>query len=180
MEEIRKSRLARQKENEYRQQALERTRNLMEQLRKQEEERERLARLRQLDIERAEQLRKPTEDLLVKNLTTLPPLPKMELVCLSSKAFLDLVTIFQFTNSFEEFLDLDSVPQLPDLYCGLFNAHWVKTKNMENNDEEMVVATSSDKNSVIQVLIQMVKAVTHDPGTKVHNITCTCIYCCIA
>ena len=159
MEEIRKSRLARQKENEYRKQALERTRNLMEQLKKQEEERERLTRLRQLDLEKAEQLRKPTEDLLVKNLSDMPSLSKMELVALSSEAFMDLVTAFQFVCSFEDFLDLDSAPQFIDMYCGLFST--------TIDSDDMLVVCSEDTDTVLNVLIQMVKAVVHDPGTKV-------------
>ena len=168
MEEIRKSRLARQKESDYRQQALERTRNLMEQLRKQDEERERLMRLRQLDLEKAEQLRRPTEDLLVKNLTSLPILPKVELVSLTSEAFLNLVTVFQFIHSFEDFLDLDSAPQFMELYCGLFNAR-LNSRGGEDDSEgdTDIMVTSNEKGSVLEVLIQMVKAVIHDPGTKV-------------
>ncbi len=158
MEEIRKSRLARQKENEYRKQALDRTRNLMEQLKKQEEERERMTRLRQLDLEKAEQLRKPTEDLLVKNLSNMPSLSKMELVALSSEAFMDLVTAFQFVHSFEDFLDLDSTPLFIDLYCGLFNT---------TIDSDGMLVCSEGTDTVLNVLIQMVKAVVHDPGTKV-------------
>ncbi len=163
MEEIRKSQIARKKENEYRQQALERTRNLMEQLKKQDEERERMMRLRQLDLEKAEQLRKPTEDLLVKNLVTLPTLSRMELVSLSSESFMDLVTAFQFIYSFEDFLELDPVPEFLNFYCGLFNT---KRNKSENDEEELVV--SAEENSVMDVLIQIVKAVVHDPGTKVH------------
>ena len=161
MEEIRKSEAARQKESEYREQALERTRNLMEHLKKQDEERERMTRLRQLDLEKAEQLRRPTEDLLVKNLVTLPTLSKMELVSVSSEAFLDLVTVFQFIYSFEEFLELDPMPEFMDLYCGLFNS-----KRNNHESEEKLIA-STEENSLLDVLIQIVKAVVHDPGTKV-------------
>ena len=166
MEEIRKSRIARQKENEYRQRALERTRSLMEQLKKQEEERERMMRLRQLDLERAEQLRRPTEDLLVKNLINLPALTKMEMVSLSSEAFLELVTIYQFINSFEEFLELDSAPKLIDLYCGLFNTRWNESEDTDDGGE--LIASPNERDSVVEVLVQMMKAVIHDPGTKVY------------
>ena len=135
----------------------------MEQLKKQEEERERIMYLRQLELEKAEQLRRPTEDLLVKNLTTLPTLSKIELVSLSSEAFLDLVTVFQFIQSFDDFLEIDRLPGFIELYCGLFNVKWEEESELKNSEEEGVASFDA----LLEVLIQMVKAAIHDPGTKV-------------
>ena len=118
---MRRSRLAKQKEAENEQRARDRTMQLVSQLKQQEIERDRMMRLRQLEMEKAEQLRKPTEDLLVRDLHSMPPIEKLDWVKLPNEAFANLLMVFEFSHSFEEFLELDSVPKIWEMYGGLYN-----------------------------------------------------------
>ena len=125
---------------------------ILTQLKQQEKERDRIARMRQLEMERAEQLRRPTEDLLVRDLSSLPSMESMSWMRLPAKGFADLVMVFEFGNSFNEFLELDRVPELVELYAGLYNVK----KGTEG---------------LIQLTMQLVKAVVLEARVKVCPIT---------
>ena len=140
---------------------------ILSQLKKQEKERDRITHLRQQEMERAEQLRRPTEDLLVRDLNTLPTLPSLVWMRLPPKSFSDLLMVFEFGNSFNEFLELERVPGLVELYSGLYN-----------------VEQSVD--SLLQLTTHLVKALALETRTKVssmplcvvrlQNQLCTCFY----
>lgn len=156
--EMRRSRLARQREEENQIKARERTQQLVRQLQKQEVERDRIMRLRQHEMERAEQLRKPTEDLLLTDLPKAHSLTKLEWVSISSQAFAELIMVFEFTVSFEEFLDLDCTPKFWDLYAGLYNISLIPTTEGGEETEPLPY-----------VLVQIMKSLTIDPAGKVHH-----------
>lgn len=122
-------------------------------------ERDRIMRMRQLEMEKAEQLRRPTEDLLVNDLMTLPPLRKLNWISLPPNKFADLLMVFEFSHSFEDFLELDRVPPFTELYSGLFNMNAKKEKEEEEGGENVI-------GGLMLLTIQLVKAVVHD-GTKV-------------
>ena len=121
---------------------------ILSQLKQQEKERDRIARLRQLEMERAEQLRRPTEDLLVRDLTSLPSMESLAWMRLPAKSFADLLMVFEFGNSFNEFLELDYVPGLLELYAGLYNVQ----EGIEG---------------LLQLTVQLVKAVVLEARVKV-------------
>ena len=123
-------------------------------------ERDRIMRMRQLEMEKAEQLRRPTEDLLVNDLMTLPPLSKLNWISLPPQTFADLLMVFEFSHSFEDFLELDRVPPFTELYAGLFNMKMKKEEEEEEEGEKSIIE------GLMVLTIQLVRAVVHD-GTKV-------------
>ena len=87
----------------------------------QEYDRDRRLYQHRLDLERAQQLKRPTEDLLVGDTVSFPPLGKLAWLKLPSTAFADLLMVFQFTQSFREFLEMEAAPSFPSLFCSLHN-----------------------------------------------------------
>jgi hypothetical protein len=158
--QLRKSRLAKQKHAQNQIKARQRTLKLLEEIKQKEEERDRIMRIRQLEMQKAEQLRKPTEDLLVNDLVFLPPLAKLDWITIPSKSFAELVMVFEFCHSFEEFLELELVPGFSEVYRGLFNGE-IKTSN---NEDETPLG-----NGVMTLLVHLVKAVIHDSGPKIYT-----------
>ena len=122
-------------------------------------------RLRQLEREKAEQLRRPTEDLLVNDLIELPTLTKLKWVELPPHSFADLVMVFEFSHSFDDFLEIERVPRFSELYAGLFNV------TIEREEEEEEEESGADKgkrvNGLILLTMQLVKAAVHDGGSRV-------------
>ena len=96
-------------------------------------------------MEKAEQLKRPTEDLLVTNTVALPSLHKLPWIKLPARAFADLLMIAQFSQSFQEFLELESAPTLPQIYCSLY---------------------SSGSEILGDMFVQFLKAVLFDPGSN--------------
>ena len=189
---MRRSRLAKQKEAENEQRARDRTMQIVSQLKQQEIERDRMMRLRQLEMEKAEQLRKPTEDLLVRDLHSMPPINKLDWVKLPNEAFANLLMVFEFAHSFEEFLELDPVPRFWELYGGLYNLRkWTQpvavmnkegAKNGEDKEEKGEPEGGEGKEkeedgvkshefdgvkSLMHLTVQLVSTVVHEPGVKV-------------
>lgn len=117
-------------------------------------------RLRQLEREKAEQLRRPTEDLLVNDLITLPPLTKLKWMKLPSPIFADLVMVFEFSRSFDDYLEMEGFPKFPEVYAGLFNK---RIKREEDDEEER-------PNGLMCLTLQLVKAVVHDGGARVRDL----------
>jgi len=76
----------------------------------------------QLEMEKAEQLKRPTEDLEVRETSSLPPLATLGWVRLPAEAFSGLLMVIEFAQSFEEFLELEPAPPLlGDVYLSLYN-----------------------------------------------------------
>lgn len=76
----------------------------------------------QLDLEKAEQLKHPTEDLEVRETSSLSSLPPLGWIRLPAEAFSDLLMVIEFSHSFEEFLELEpSPPLLSEVYLALYN-----------------------------------------------------------
>ena len=98
-----------------------------------------------MDIEKAEQLKRPTEDLEVREAASLLSLPEMGWVRLPSQAFADLLMVTEFGYSFDEFLELEPPLPLSSVYLGLYNYQQGKT--------------------VMQLCAQLLKAAVYDPGT---------------
>jgi hypothetical protein len=119
--EYRRQRMARQREIETERKAKERTHRLLAHLQQQEYDRDRRLYQHRLDLERAQQLKRPTEDLLVGDTVSFPPLGKLAWLKLPSTTFADLLMVFQFTHSFREFLEMEAAPSLPSLFCSLHN-----------------------------------------------------------
>lgn len=159
--QLRKSRLAKQKEEQNQIRARQRTLKLVEEIQQKEQERDRILRLRQLEMQKAEQLRKPTEDLLVNDLISLPQLTKINWIQVPSNSFAELVMIFEFCHSFEDFLELESVPKFPEVYRGLFNykKEATPTGDTTNSLYEPV--------GIMKLVVHLVKAVVHDGMHKV-------------
>ena len=151
--------MARQREEENQIKARERTEQLVRQLQKQEMERDRIMRLRQHEMEKAEQLRKPTEDLLLTDLPKAHSLTKLEWVSIPSQAFAELIMVFEFTVSFEEFLELDYTPKFWELYAGLYNVSL--TPAAEEEDDRDVTTP------LLYILVQLMKSLIIDPAGKV-------------
>ena len=98
----------------------------------------------QLDIEKAEQLKKPTEDLEVREAASLFSLSEMGWVRLPSQAFADLLMVTEFGHSFEEFLQLEPSLSLSNVYLALYNYQ--------------------EGGVVMQLCPQLLKAAIDDPG----------------
>lgn len=96
-------------------------------------------------MEKAEQLKRPTEDLLVSDTVSFPVLHKLPWIKLPARAFADLLMIAQFTNSFQEFLELEEAPSLPQIYHSLYN-----------NGSEILT----------DIFVQFLKAALFDPGSN--------------
>ena len=122
-------------------------------------------RLRQLEREKAEQLRRPTEDLLVNDLIDLPTLTKLKWVQLPAHSFADLVMVFEFSHSFDDFLEIEKVPRFSELYAGLFNVSIEK----EEEEEEGGADKRKRVNGLILLTMQLVKAAVHDGGSRVSS-----------
>ena len=76
----------------------------------------------QLDMEKAEQLKRPTEDLEVRETSSLPSLSAMGWVRLPAKAFSSLLMVVEFAHSFDEFLEVETAPPpLGKVYLALYN-----------------------------------------------------------
>lgn len=96
-------------------------------------------------MEKARQLKRPVEDLEVRESTSLPTLASLGWVKLPSQSFADLLVVVEFGRSFSEFLELDSrVPLLTDVYLALFN--YQKGK------------------ALLDLCMQLFKAAVYDPG----------------
>lgn len=139
--------------------ARERTLKLVQEIQQRERENDRLMRLRQLEREKAEQLRRPTEDLLVNDLVKLPALTKLKWVRLPAHSFADLVMVFEFSHSFDDFLEIDRVPRFSDIYAGLFNV----LVERDDDEEETVGKT----NGLVLLTMHLVKAAVLDGGSRV-------------
>lgn len=99
----------------------------------------------QLDIEKAEQLKKPTEDLEVREAASLFSLAEMGWVRLPSQAFADLLMVTEFGHSFEEFLELEPSLSLSNVYLALYNYQ--------------------EGGVIMELCTQLLKAAIYDPGT---------------
>ncbi len=76
----------------------------------------------QLEMEKAEQLKRPTEDLEVRETSSLPSLPSLGWIRLPSEAFSNLLMVVEFSHSFEEFLELEPAPPLlSEVYLAAYN-----------------------------------------------------------
>ena len=98
----------------------------------------------QLDIEKAEQLKKPTEDLEVREAASLFSLAEMGWVRLPSRAFADLLMVTEFGHSFEEFLQLEPSLSLSEVYLALYNYQ--------------------EGGVIMELCTQLLKAAIYDPG----------------
>ena len=95
-----------------------------------------------LDLEKAEQMKRPTEDLEVRGSFRLLPLPRLSWMRLPDAAFADLLMVVEFCTTFVAFLELETPPTLEALYSALYDGGvaWVT------------------------VLSQLLKAALYDPG----------------
>ena len=76
----------------------------------------------QLDMEKAEQLKRPTEDLEVRETSALTPLSPLGWIRLPAESFSNLLMVVEFSHSFDEFLEMESSPpQLGEVYLALYN-----------------------------------------------------------
>lgn len=99
----------------------------------------------QLDMEKAEQLKKPTEDLEVRESSALPALPSLGWIRLPADAFSNLLMVVEFSHSFEEFLELEpSPPLLSEVYLAIYNGGGGKV--------------------VMELCTQLLKAAIYDPS----------------
>lgn len=96
-------------------------------------------------MEKAEQLKRPTEDLLVSDTVAFPQLEKLQWIKLPAWTFADLLMIVQFAQSFQEFLELETTPCLPQIFCSLFD--------------------DGNKN-LTTLFVQFLKAALYDPGSN--------------
>ena len=96
-------------------------------------------------MEKAQQLKRPVEDLEVRESTSLPTLASLGWVKLPSESFADLLMVVEFGHSFVEFLEVESrVPSLTGIYLALFNYNKGK--------------------ALMDLSMQLLKAAIYDPG----------------
>ncbi len=96
-------------------------------------------------MEKAEQLKRPTEDLEVRETSSLSSLSYLGWVRLPSSAFSNLLMVMEFAHSFEEFLELDPAPPLlNEVYLSMYNGGGGKV--------------------VVDLCSQLLKAALYDPG----------------
>ena len=121
----------------------------------QEFDRDRRLYQHRLDQEKAAQLKRPTEDLLVSDTVSFPPLSKLDWLKLPATAFADLLMVLQFSHCFREFLEMEVAPSLPSLYCSL------------HNHRSEVLA---------DLFVQLLRAALFDPGSNALTTAgvCTC------
>ncbi len=101
----------------------------------------------QLEMEKAEQLKRPTEDLEVRETSTLPSLLALGWVRLPADAFSSLLMVIEFAQSFDEFLELEPAPPiLGDLYLSLYNG--------------------GGGRAMMELCAQLLKAAIYDPSKR--------------
>ena len=96
-------------------------------------------------MEKAEQLKRPTEDLLVSDTAAFPQLDKLQWMKLPAWNFADLLMVVQFAQSFQEFLGLEATPRLPQIFCSLFD---------------------DGSENLTSLFVQFLTAALYDPGSN--------------
>ncbi|CAL1274251.1 unnamed protein product [Larinioides sclopetarius] len=78
---------------------------------------------RRIELDYLRELKKPVDDMMLKDLMPLPTLNRIPGVKLSGKAFADTLMVFEFLHNFGETLgfDVDSLPTLNTLQTALLN-----------------------------------------------------------
>ncbi|GIY81667.1 bromodomain adjacent to zinc finger domain protein 2A [Caerostris darwini] len=78
---------------------------------------------RRIELDYLRELKKPVDDMMLKDLMPLPTLNRIPGVKLCGKAFADVLMIFEFLHNFGETLgfDVDSLPTLNSLQSALLN-----------------------------------------------------------
>ena len=109
-------------------------------------------------MEKAEQLKRPTEDLEVRETSSLPSLAALGWVRLPADAFSNLLMVVEFTHSFEEFLEVDVPPPLGNVYLALYNGGGGQV--------------------LMELCSQLLKAAIYDPSEETSGRVCTCMHAC--
>lgn len=80
-------------------------------------ERERKMNQRRVELQIAAELKKPIEDMEIKDIKEMPDLPRIEGLCLPGKAFADALMVIEFMHNFGKALGIseDATPSLNDL-----------------------------------------------------------------
>ncbi|XP_029646826.1 bromodomain adjacent to zinc finger domain protein 2B isoform X3 [Octopus sinensis] len=80
-------------------------------------ERERKLNQRRVELQIAAELKKPIEDMEIKDIKELPQLPRIEGVCLAGNAFADALMVLEFMHNFAKALSIpeDFIPDMTDL-----------------------------------------------------------------
>ncbi|XP_071035935.1 bromodomain adjacent to zinc finger domain protein 2B isoform X6 [Parasteatoda tepidariorum] len=78
---------------------------------------------RRMELDYLRELKKPVDDMMLKDLMPLPTLNRIPGVKLAGKAFADILMVFEFLHNFGETLgfDVDSLPTLNTLQSALLN-----------------------------------------------------------
>ncbi|XP_054719613.1 bromodomain adjacent to zinc finger domain protein 2B-like [Uloborus diversus] len=78
---------------------------------------------RRIELDYLRELKKPVDDMMLKDLMPLPNLNRIPGVKLCGKAFADILMVFEFLHNFGETLgfDMESLPTLNTMQCALLN-----------------------------------------------------------
>ncbi|XP_042350299.1 bromodomain adjacent to zinc finger domain protein 2B-like isoform X2 [Plectropomus leopardus] len=109
---------------------------------------ERKLELRRLELEKAKELKKPTEDMCLADHKPLPELSRVPGLVLSGSTFSDCLMVLQFLRSFGKVLRLDINPNMLSL-CDL---------------QEGLLNTGDSMGKVQDLLVSMLSAAVCDPG----------------
>ncbi|KAG8200705.1 hypothetical protein JTE90_022319, partial [Oedothorax gibbosus] len=113
---------------------------------------------RRMELDYLRELKKPVDDMMLKDLMPLPTLNRIPGVKLCGKAFADILMVFEFLHNFGETLgfDMDSLPTLNTLQTALLNLD-------EKCEEEL-----------LSVVHHLLVCVIDDPGVP-HNQECATV-----
>jgi len=109
---------------------------------------------KKLEVELLKHLKKPVDDMRLKDHKSLPVLNRIPGLKLPAKAFADILMVYEFLNNFGETLgfDMDSLPTLNSMQLALLNMD-------ETSEEEL-----------LSVLKHLIVCAIEDPGLPV-NVT---------
>ena len=110
---------------------------------------------KRLEVELVKELKKPVDDMRLKDHKTLPTLNRIPGLKLPAKAFSDILMVYEFLHNFGETLgfDVDSIPSLNSMQLALLN--------MDDSSEE----------SLLNILQHLLVCAIEDPGLPVNMTT---------
>jgi hypothetical protein len=110
---------------------------------------------KRLEIELVKELKKPIDDMRLKDLKPLPAFNRIPGLKLPAKAFSDILMVYEFLHSFGETLgfELDSIPTLNSMQLSLLN--------MDDSSEE----------ALLNILQHLLVCAIEDPGLPVNMTT---------
>jgi len=101
---------------------------------------------KRLEMELLKELKKPVDDMRLKDLKDLPTLNRIPGLKLPAKAFSEILMVFEFLNNFGETLgfDMDSLPTLNSMQLALLNMEEASEEELINILQHLLVCAIED------------------------------------